>query len=61
MTKFRFVEVKRTGRTWGVFKRWTDELLEGGFFWRDGAARCAAEWDATLTFTRDHGGPWSPR
>jgi hypothetical protein len=33
------IEVKRTGRTWGIFER--GELIEGGFFSRDAANEVA--------------------
>ncbi len=39
-------EVKRTGRTWGVFKR-RGELVEGGFFTRAAADRAREEWEAS--------------
>jgi hypothetical protein len=33
------ITIKRTGRTWGIFK--DGELIEGGFFTRDGALAVA--------------------
>ena len=35
------VEVKRTGKTWGVYLN--SELFEGGFFTREAAERAAEE------------------
>lgn len=42
------IEVKKTGRTWGVFGRTTgkpDELLEGGFFGRGAAETARKAWE----------------
>lgn len=36
------ITVKRTGRTWGVFRG--SELIEGGFFSREAALRAADEY-----------------
>lgn len=40
-TETKRAVVKRTGRTWGVFVG--GRLVEGGFFTRDAAVRCAED------------------
>jgi len=36
------IEIRRTGRTWGIFAN--GELIEGGFFKREAAVRASAEY-----------------